>query len=325
MQGKVVAVTGGSGFIGTHLLTALLADADITEIYVLDAVPPRLEHPKIKFITCDIRKSIAFVPPAPIHCCFHLAAVCREPGFDWDEYFQTNYQGTRVVCEWASKSNINNLVFTSTAMVFRAGEERNSEESLPNADSAYGISKALAEEVLRGWQSANSGRRLRIVRPGVVFGKNGGGNFSRLFSALRRRMFFYIGRDSTVKSAIYVKDLVRLLQVVASDSQPYWVYHGVYPQPTTVRSICAAFCETYSWKRSVLTLPYRPALLAALFFQMLDAAGLKNPIHYRRIQKLYQSTNLSAERLKAIEFELKYSLADAISDWRRDCRQGELI
>jgi nucleoside-diphosphate-sugar epimerase len=314
-----VAIIGGAGFIGTHLMESLRQDPALGRIYVLDLVPPQVLDDRIEFVRCDIRQPIDFSPAVKIDACYHLAAVCREPGFEWNEYFLANYQGTQNLCSWASKHGIENLIFTSTAMVFRASDQRHDEQSLPDPDTAYGISKALAEEVVKAWRGARPSRRLHIIRPGVVFGRGGGGNFARLYKSLRYGLFFYIGRRSTVKSTIYVKDLVRLLQFAAQDQQPLMVYHGVYREATTVESICAAFCKAFKWRRHTMTIPYQLAFAAALAFQALNTIGLKNPVHYRRIQKLYHSTNLSSENLAKAGFELSYSLEDALLDWRSTC------
>ncbi|MCX7071008.1 MAG: NAD(P)-dependent oxidoreductase [Gammaproteobacteria bacterium] len=319
-----IVVTGGSGFIGTYLCKALSEQADVDRIVVLDRVPPSQSIAKLQFVQCDLRDPLPFMPDFPVATCFHLAAACREPGFDWDEYFVNNHVATRRVTEWAVRCGIPSIVFTSTAMVFRAGDERHRESDTPNADTAYGISKALAEETLRGWRDGALDRRLRVVRPGVVFGCGAGGNFVNLYKALRRGLFAYIGRRTTVKSAIYVKDLVRLLLTVERDAQQIDTFHGAYFEPTTIGSVCASLCKAYGWSRFIPVIPFRLAWLAAIPFQALDAIGLRNPVHTRRIEKLFCSTDLSAENLRSIGFEHQFSLDAAIADWRESCAPKSL-
>jgi nucleoside-diphosphate-sugar epimerase len=322
----VAIVIGGSGFIGSHLVSDLVCDPSVGRIVILDQNPPTHSSPKIEFISCDLRQTITW-EPASFNCdlqCFHLAAVCREPGYSWDEYFLGNYLIANNVAEWASRINLDNIIFTSTAMVFKASDKRNSEADLPNPDTAYGISKALSEERFRVWAAERASRRLYVLRPGVVFGKGGGGNFVQLFRALRRNLFCYVGRSSTIKSSIYVKDLVGILRAAGTRRLTPGTYHALYNEPLTVRRICEAFCEVYGWRRYIPTLPYRALRIAATPFQIADALGLKNPIHQRRIEKLYHSTNLSADKLAEAHFALKYSLTDALKDWRDDCSPRDL-
>jgi GlcNAc-P-P-Und epimerase len=319
-----IVVTGGSGFIGSHLCALLSGMPDVARIFVLDLRPPTQLLPKMEYVATDLRRPIAWRPEVPISTCFHLAAVCREPGYPWDDYFAANYLGTRMLVEWLELCGIDNLVFTSTVMVFRAGEICRAESDLPDADTGYGISKALAEEVVLAWRGRGRNRRLRMVRPGVVFGCRGGGNYLSLYKALKHNLFCYAGRNSTIKSSIYVKDLVRLLLVVETDKSGLEIFHGVYPEPTTIRDICKAFCDVYGWRRYVPVLPMKLLRAAAVPFQALDAVGLRNPVHYRRIEKLYFSTYLSAGNLARVGYRADYTLPEAIRDWRADCKDQPL-
>jgi GlcNAc-P-P-Und epimerase len=326
VQDHTAIVFGGSGFIGRHLVSDLDRDRTVGKIVILDKDPPSTLSEKTQFISCDLRQTLNWTPPSSrsaLHC-YHLAGICREPDHSWDEYFSGNYLIARNVAEWATRNELENIVFASTAMVFRASDNRYAESDLPNADTAYGISKALAEERFQSWAMGYPGRRLYLLRPGVVFGKGGGGNFVRLQKALRRNLFCYVGRSTTVKSVIYVKDLVRVLRACASGELEPGTYHAMYDEPLTIKRICRAFCDVYGWRRYVPTLPYGAMLLAATPFQIANALGLKNSIHRRRIEKLYQSMNLSAENLKKQGLVLKYPIAEAISDWRADCLPADL-
>jgi nucleoside-diphosphate-sugar epimerase len=253
-----------------------------------------------------------------------LAGICREPGYTWDEYFTGNYLIAKNVAEWASRVRLNNIIFSSTMMVFKASDTRYSEADLPNPDTAYGISKALSEEHFRVWAAEGADRRLYVLRPGVVFGKGGGGNYLQLYRALKRNLFCYVGRSSTVKSSIYVKDLVRILLAAATGQLKPDTYHALYDDPLTIRKVCEAFCEVYGWRRYIPTLPYTVLKIAATPFEVADSIGLRNPIHRRRIDKLYHSTNLSAHKLTEANFSLKYEIVGALRDWRDECSPADL-
>ncbi len=321
----VCVVTGGAGFIGAHLLRALCEQRRWERIEVLDLVPPPAGDPRVRFHRVDLRAPV----PLELDCegatCYHLAAVCKEPGFEWDEYFAANHVGTANLCAFASRSGITNLVYTSTEMVFRAGEERHVEDGLKAPDTAYGTSKLLGElEILR-WLAEDPGRRARIVRPGVVFGLGGNGNFTRLYRPLSRRRFFYVGCRNTVKSCVYVKDVVRCLLALTDDEGERIDYNLAYPVPTTIEDICQAMVAALGVPGRIPTVPYRLALAASYLFEALAAAGvLRTGIHHRRIQKLYHSTHMASDALGEIGFSLAWSLPAALRDWRADCEGGAL-
>jgi nucleoside-diphosphate-sugar epimerase len=180
------------------------------------------------------------------------------------------------------------------------------------------MSKLLAEQVLKAW-CVGTERRLRIVRLGVVFGQWENGNYTRLYYALKKRRFAYIGRKTTIKGSLYVKDVIRFLQFITQDKFDRCIYNLVYPQATTIEEICNTMNEVFGFSSRIPVIPYRLALLAAYGFEILTMLGIKTSIHHRRIQKLYHSTDISADAAYQTGFELKYSLREGLEDWRKDC------
>lgn len=210
-------ITGGTGFIGTHLTNLLNKVHPDAKVWNLDIVKPGTPNPVVKnykpavkegeklgstWVECDVRKPIGNLPftPTPEDVIFNFAAVHRTPGHEDIEYFETNIRGAENVCAFAEKYGIRQMVFTSSIAPYGAAEELKTEETLPTPNTAYGISKLVAEKIHLTWQRGShtditdslspaerkertergSRRRLLIVRPGVVFGKGENGNFSRL-------------------------------------------------------------------------------------------------------------------------------------------------
>ncbi len=77
-------------------------------------------------------------------------------------------------------------------MVYKSDEERHTEMTLTTPDTAYGISKLLAEKELESWENKRKGRSLKVIRPAVVFGENENANFTRLYTSLKRGFFPYV-------------------------------------------------------------------------------------------------------------------------------------
>lgn len=314
---NAVLVTGSAGFIGQNLVTALRADG--RRVVGLD----RAAGPAADALRLDLAALTKDDLPEPCPpTIIHLAALSKEPGYPWREYFANNAEATRRLCYVADEAGVRNIVFTSSMMAFAAGPWRRSESDFGDADTAYGCSKLQAEEILRAWQADKPGRRIRIVRPGVVFGPGDQGNMRRLIHGLNRRRFAYIGRNDTVKSCIYLKDMVRLLIHLIDDDGPHDTFHAVYPEQTTIRDHVEAINRAWGWDRRPPTVPYRMALAAATPFALVDPAGTRFGVHPRRIQKLYLDTNISSARLADIGFTQQYSLAEAFADWRRESGGG---
>ncbi|BBX50960.1 N-acetyl-alpha-D-glucosaminyl-diphospho-ditrans, octacis-undecaprenol 4-epimerase [Mycolicibacterium poriferae] len=312
-----VLVTGSAGFIGQSLVKHLREIG--RPVVGLD----RNAEPAADALRLDLTSLTADDLPRPCPpTIVHLAALSKEPGYPWRDYFANNAEGTRRLCEAADEAGVTNIVFTSSMMAFASGPWRRSESDFGDADTAYGGSKLQAEEILRTWQVAKPGRRLRIVRPGVVFGPGDQGNMRRLIHGLSRGRFAYIGREDTVKSCIYLKDMVRLLVRLIEDDGPHDTYHAVYPEPTTIRDHVDAINRAWGWDRHPRTVPYRFALAAATPFALVDPPGTRFGVHPRRIQKLHLDTNISSDRLADIGFTQQYSLSEAFADWRQECGGG---
>jgi UDP-glucose 4-epimerase len=150
-----VVVTGGAGFVGSHVAEALLARGD--DVHVLDnlSTGSREKVPDgAELHVGDIRSDAASVfERARPEVCFHLAAQAdvntsvSRPDFDAD----VNVLGTVRLLEAARAADAK-MVFTSTGgaiygeCLAPAGEDR---ERLPI--SPYGVSKLAGEEYLAGW------------------------------------------------------------------------------------------------------------------------------------------------------------------------------
>ncbi len=312
-----VLITGSTGFIGSALMS-YLRDAGRRVVGIDRAAQPEADSLRVDLTTITGDDLPQPCPPTIIH----LAALSKEPGYPWRDYFANNAEATRRLCRAADEAGVQNIVFTSSMMAFASGPWRRSESDFGDADTAYGASKLQAEEILRTWQAEKAGRRIRIVRPGVVFGPGDTGNMRRLIHGLSKGRFAYIGRDDTVKSCIYLKDMVRLLVRLIDDDGPHDTYHAVYPQPTTIRDHVEAINAAWGWDRHPPTVPYRLALAAATPFAVVDPPGTRFGVHPRRIQKLHLDTNISSERLADLGFTQQYSLREAFADWRRECGGG---
>ncbi|UXX80591.1 NAD(P)-dependent oxidoreductase [Reichenbachiella carrageenanivorans] len=314
-----ILITGGSGFIGTHLIQLLLSSFKGISITNLDLLPSKIDDKRIETLQIDIRSNnlFSFFEEKSFDICIHLAALCKEPGFEWEEYFATNHTGTKNIITLCENLCISKIIFTSTMMVHQAGEVRRTEESVTAPDTAYGISKLLAEKELEKWRSSKPERSLKIIRPAVVFGENENANFTRLFLTLKKGFFPYVGKSSTIKSNIYVHELNRFIHFLIEHKTKLDIYNFSFPSATSMRNIVSDFKVVFKMRVLTVTLPYKLMLFVAYMFEFLNSIGLRNSIHHRRIQKLYYSTYIHPANALAEGYEFKYTLKSALEDWNK--------
>lgn len=334
-------ITGGTGFIGTHLTNLIKECYPNANIYNLDIVKPGTPNPVVKdykpavlpgkslqstWVNCDIRKAIENLPFTPTEddIIFNFAAVHRTPGHEDHEYFETNINGAENVVAFAEKYNIKKIVFTSSIAPYGAAEEEKFETTLETPNTAYGISKLVAEKIHRIWQNGDSNnRQLTIVRPGVVFGHGENGNFTRLYWAIRGHKFAYPGRRDTIKACIYVKELVRfMLYRLENHEHGVELYNCCYEPAYTIQHIVEAMKKVTGVNAFV---PEIPNWIIMPLAAIAKCMGSPMGICPARVKKLQISTNICGAKLKNSGYEFKWSFEDALNDWFEDNEKEGLM
>jgi nucleoside-diphosphate-sugar epimerase len=323
---KTCVIFGGTGFIGSHLAQHLMQSGLAETIVLADIVPPRSDFafpPTVRYVALDVRQPIdRTLLPANADLIVNLAAVHREPGHEPHEYYETNLPGAENVCAWAEQIGCANMIFTSSIAPYGPTESAKTEASIPVPLSAYGGSKLAAEKIHLRWQHGAKGRRLVIVRPGVVFGPGERGNVTRLVQATLRRYFMYMGNRSTRKAGGYVKELIHTM-LWALDRIPVEgaarLYNFTMEKPPTVEDYVRATCDVAKVKRFVPSFPY--SLLLAMSYAIEAVArplGIKQPISPVRIRKLVRSNNIEPGVLLSERYVYRYTLQSAMEDWKKD-------
>ncbi|GAY27274.1 NAD(P)-dependent oxidoreductase [Prevotella sp. MGM1] len=326
-------ITGGTGFIGTHLTNLIKERYPDAQVYNLDIVRPGTSNPVIKdykpalcdghelqstYVEHDVRKPMDNLPftPTPEDVIFNFAAVHRTPGHPDHDYFETNIRGAENVCAFAEKWGIRNIVFTSSIAPYGAAEELKTEDTLPTPNTPYGISKLVAEKIHMAWQAASAGRRLTIVRPGVVFGKGENGNFTRLYWGIRKHTFAYPGRKDTIKACVYVKELVRFMMWNVEERRTSCeIYNCTFEPAYTIEQIVGAMKQVTALTRAV---PYIPNALIMPAAAMAKCVGSPMGICPARVKKLQISTNICGKKMAASGYKFKWTFEAALRDWFAD-------
>ena len=172
-----VLVTGGAGFIGSHLVRRLVADG--YRVRVLD----NLSTGKVanldgvdglQLINGDIRVPEAVAEAMRgVEAVFHLAALPSVPR-SWKDPVATlanNAHGTANVVEAALKSGVSTLVYSSSSSIYGDQKaEMKSEDLEPRPVSPYGYSKLLGEKIALAHARGGSGLRVVALRYFNVFG-----------------------------------------------------------------------------------------------------------------------------------------------------------
>jgi len=208
-----VLLTGGHGFVGRALGSALVAQKFPVTSAVRDGKPARGEI-AIGNIGRDTDWSAAL---AGVACIVHLAArvhVMCDPADDPLAAFRAvNVDGTRRLAEQAAAAGVPRLIFVSSVKV--NGERSAPGSPLSAADTPasadpYGLSKWEAEQALREI-AARTGLATVIVRPPLIYGAGMTGNLARLAGLVRRGVPLPLGAVDNLRSFVGLENLIDLL------------------------------------------------------------------------------------------------------------------
>jgi dihydroflavonol-4-reductase len=230
-----VLVTGGTGFVGNHLLEALLEAAD-TDIFALVRNPARGGRlgGRIHVLEGDL----ANVPslPAGLSVVYHLAGLTKT--FRRSQYYTVNQAGTASLFRaLAAGPDSPVIVHASSLAAGGPSDGRPRREDDPARPvSPYGRSKLAAEEEALRYRDRFP---VVILRLGAVYGP-GDEDFLDYFRWVKKGVVPLFGKGPKPLSLCYVRDAVRAMRAAAGDADPSGqVFNIAAPSPATWEEIGA--------------------------------------------------------------------------------------
>jgi nucleoside-diphosphate-sugar epimerase len=254
-----VFVTGGTGFVGAHLVKALIARGDSVAAMVRrPALAEKLGWgPGVRLVRGDLNNEAALRQGcAGADVVYHVAGQIAARNAA--EFMACNRDGTANVLEAARDGGARRLLFVSSLAV--AGPTTPGhpvDETRPPAPvTDYGRSKLAAEVLVRAMPFP-----WTIVRPPVVYGEWDRGTL-KIFQLARRGVVPVFGDGSQELSVIHAEDLARaLIAAATAPAAAGHVYFASHPTPTTSRALVLAAGRAMRGGRTPRIVPV-PAIVA---------------------------------------------------------------
>lgn len=254
MSNKIL-ITGGAGFIGSHLADALLARGQA--VRVLDnlstgkASNVQLDHPAVELIEADVA-DYAQVLQAMQGCSavVHLAAVASVQASVDDPVatHQSNFIGTLNVCEAMREQALRRVVFASSAAVYGPNGEGQaiSEDTAKAPLTPYAADKLASEHYLDFYRRQH-GLEPAIFRFFNIFGprQDPSSPYSGVISIFTERAkqglpITVFGDGEQTRDFFYVADLVPLLvQALDADTPPTGAVNVGHNQAVSLNQLLA--------------------------------------------------------------------------------------
>ena len=223
-------VTGGNGFIGSHLVEYLIDQGFTVRCLVRrESNLAWLQSLDIQYVYGDCRNKESLPQAAQgMDYVFHLAGKIRAS--NWDTYYQTNYLGTKNLIEVCEEINPLLKRFVHVSSIAAAGPSVHGnlkrEEVSCSPTNDYGRTKLLGEEAVR---SISKKVPYVIVRPPNIYGPREK-EFYSIVRIIQKRIQPLFGNGEKQTTLCYVDDLVRgmLLAATSKNSigKTYYITDG---------------------------------------------------------------------------------------------------
>ncbi len=264
-----VLITGGAGFIGSHLVEHFQGTA---EVRVLDNLRSGFKHNLTGF-DCELikgsvtdRKAVR-VAVEGVDVVFHLAAMVSVPESMDDPVACNviNAAGTLIVLEEAAKAGVKKLCFSSSAAIYGDNPTvPKIETMLPEPKSPYAITKLDGEYYCKMFNDEGK-LKTACMRYFNVFGprQDPGSQYAAAIpifvaKALKNEPITIFGDGAQTRDFVYVKDVAAANAYLAENEDLSGVYNVAYGKSITVNDLAKKIIQLTESKSEIKYAPVRP-------------------------------------------------------------------
>lgn len=319
----VTLVTGGTGFIGSHLVEHLVKEG--RDVRVLVRNPSNLRwlthlRGRVAIVVGDVsRESSLREAFEDVEEVYHLAAVFRH-GADPELIWRVNYGGTVNVVNECLRRGARLLHVSTVGVLGPANSEPLSEDSPLNPNpNHYARSKARAEEyVLR--KCREEGLKAVVVRPAFVYGPRGTYGLNLLMHMLiSGKLRVVIGDGNNYIHPIHVRDLIKALTTAMRKGAVGETYIAANEEPVRLREFIELVAK-HAGVKVRFGLPPIVARLALTLRGGIGGSGARETIMLFTKNWFY-----STEKLRSLGWKQEIPLNEGIRETVRWLRSPEAL
>ena len=296
LDGRRVLVTGGTGFLGRHLVRTLAEETDAS-LRLLSRDAAAEDLPAAARAGAELVRGDLMEPGSLNGLCARVDTVVHaaelapgRPGRrSLDDYRRMNLDATLTLAAHAAAAGVRRFVLVSSMAAMGMPPGPVVDETTPCSPAGpYEVTKRLAEEGLLEL-GARTGLEIAIVRPCTIAGEGQrGGPLLRMFKLCRRGLYPVPGGRLDASSPLVdVEDVAHALILAATEGPPGQIYLVTSGVAHTLGELLAIAGRLTGNPRPCLSVPLPVARAAALLAAPLARlAGREPPLSPERLDQL---------------------------------------
>lgn len=272
----IYLVTGAAGFLGRHLVRALLAQGKAVRAF--DLCAPQDGEPEVEWQVGDVRDAEAVQKACEgVEVVYHLAALIPQRRADAATMQAVNVGGTQHVLNAALARGVRRVVYLSSVEIFGVPAIVPCPEDGPLAPlGEYGRNKIAAEKACH--QAVELGLEVTILRPPTIIGPGLAEPFlvGMLNDIRAGRPVMLLGRGQNRFQFVHVEDVVAACLIVADHPAAVGqAFHVGAADVPSIRSMVEEVIHRVGSASKVRSIPVPLARLAMAFLRPLGKAPLE--------------------------------------------------
>lgn len=307
-----IALIGGSGFVGTNLISLLTQDPTI-QILNIDK-QKSTKYDSITKIGNILDKNSLASALQGVDVVVLLAAEHKDNVSPVSLYYDVNVGGMKNTLEAMEMNGIKRIIFTSSVAIYGLNKDNPSESTPADPFNHYGKSKWEAEQVLQEWYKSHPDWNINIIRPTVIFGEGNRGNVYNLLKQIASGKFLMIGKGENKKSMSYIGNIVAFIEFLIKDKAVgYEVYNYVDKPDFTTTDLVYHTGEVLNKRIPTTHIPYWLGMLAGYGFDLLGwILRKKLTVSSVRVKKFCAVTQFDSSKAMGSGFVPPFAIEEGL-------------
>lgn len=326
---STILITGGCGFLGRNIITALLTQKKVSKVIAFDIVSGKFDDKRVVMVKGDMAKGDTLLLALKEHkvgAIIHTASP-HPNGTNKSLFYMVNVDGTKAVLAAARAAGVRAFVYTSSASVVWEGyDHAGVDESVPYPRSYrdyYAETKAIAEQAVMAYGKEHASDLITIsLRPHAIFGPGDRQMVPTIIERAKEgKDKWVIGDGCNTVDFTYIGNVVHAHMLAVQTAHRHWsskstglgcaangrTYFITNDEPKLFWEIFNSFNQGFGYYGSRMRLP--SGLLKALLWPVQWAVDVLQAVTGKHMQ-----LTLSPSRVEIISTVHWYSVEAAKRD-----------